>query len=101
MAAPTTQADPTYPSEKLGVQETVSQDPHQHPSGLVTTDKAKLDVAAEFLLLHEQAYSDYTPAEASRVRWKIDLRLVPMLFVTQTLCAVDVRGIPGTCAAMC
>lgn len=59
-------------------------------AALVTNDKSKLDVAGEFLALHEQEYGSYTKKEDTRVRWKIDLRLVPMLFLTQTLLAVDV-----------
>ncbi len=58
---------------------------------LVTHDKTKLDISGEYLALHHAQYHDYTPKEESRVRWKIDLRLVPMMFVTQTLLAVDVR----------
>jgi hypothetical protein len=70
--------------------QTVYKEDQGGPHGLITTEKAKLDIAAEFLLINESKYGNYTPAESSRVRWKIDLRLVPMLFVTQTLCAIDV-----------
>jgi hypothetical protein len=82
--------DDIQPEKKNAASETITQDSLQNANGLITTDKAKLDVAAEFLVIHEQQYGDYTKEEAIRVRWKIDLRLVPMLFVTQTLCAIDV-----------
>ncbi|KAK5190992.1 hypothetical protein LTR99_000065 [Exophiala xenobiotica] len=81
--------DDIQPEKKNAASETITQDSLQNANGLITTDKAKLDVAAEFLVIHEQQYGDYTKEEATRVRWKIDLRLVPMLFVTQTLCAID------------
>lgn len=82
--------------KKNAASETISQDSVQIANGLITTDKAKLDVAAQFLLIHEQQYGDYTPEQATRLRWKIDMRLVPMLFVTQTIyCAIDV------CAHLC
>lgn len=61
----------------------------EQPDPLLTADKSKLDVAGEFLALHEQSYSEQ---DAVRVRWAIDLRLVPMLFVTQTLLAIDVSS---------
>lgn len=60
--------------------------------GLITTDKTKLDVAAEFLLVNAPKYANYSLKEAARVRWKIDLRIVPMMWLTQTLCALDVSG---------
>ena len=59
----------------------------KQPDLLLTTEKNKLDVAGEFLALHEQPYSK---KEAVRVRWAIDLRLIPMLFVSQTILAIDV-----------
>ncbi len=52
--------------------------------------KGRFDIAAEFLALHAPEHGAYTQAEARRVLWKIDLRVVPLMTLTVILCAVDV-----------
>lgn len=61
--------------------------------------RGDLDIAAEFLKLHEGEHGEYTEAEAKEVLFKIDIWLVPMLLITVTLAAVDVsdRAPPITC----
>jgi hypothetical protein len=54
------------------------------------TSKGKLDVAAEFLRLHEGENIVFSKKEARRVLWKIDLRLIPLMTGTVVLTAVDV-----------
>lgn len=47
-----------------------------------------LDAGGKFLLDHPQ-YADYTPAEARKVLWKIDLMLIPIMTILITLAAAD------------
>lgn len=56
-----------------------------------TVDEARLDVAVNFLALHQHEYGSYTDAEARVVLRKIDWIMLPMMFVTSTICALDVR----------
>ncbi len=58
----------------------------------VITGKGRFDIAAEFLKLHEGEHGSYTPAEARRVLWKIDLLIIPLLTFTVILNSVDVRN---------
>jgi hypothetical protein len=59
--------------------------------------KGKLDAAAEFLRLHEGEHVDFTKKEANHVRWKADLRILPLMTGTVVLTAVDVSlEIPQT-----
>lgn len=71
------------------------QDPKAKPTTstepvAVLSGKGRLDVAAEFLKLHEGEHGVYSAAEARKVLWKIDIRLVPLMTLTVALCAVDV-----------
>ncbi|KAI4596477.1 hypothetical protein KJ359_005231 [Pestalotiopsis sp. 9143b] len=54
-----------------------------------TVDEARLDVAVNFLALHQHEYGSYTDAEARVVLRKIDWIMLPMMFVTSTICALD------------
>lgn len=54
----------------------------------------QLDAAAEYLRLHENEFADVTPEEERKVLRKIDLLLMPIMLVTITLAAVDVRSGP-------
>ncbi|EGV66382.1 hypothetical protein PSN45_003019 [Yamadazyma tenuis] len=47
-----------------------------------------LDAGAKYLIDHPQ-YADYTPEEARKLLWKIDLMLIPMMTIIITLAAAD------------
>ncbi|EXJ88131.1 hypothetical protein A1O1_05059 [Capronia coronata CBS 617.96] len=63
---------------------TVTQTPITKVSG-----RGRFDVAAEFLNLHAAEHGSYTAAEARRVLWKIDIRLIPLMTLTVILNALD------------
>lgn len=46
--------------------------------------------AEAFLQNHQAEWGGYTPKEASRVLWKIDRRLIPLMMITTILAAIDV-----------
>ncbi|KAH8666814.1 major facilitator superfamily domain-containing protein [Xylariales sp. PMI_506] len=57
----------------------------------VKNSVGQLDAAAEYLRIHENDFTDITEEEQRKVLRKIDMRLMPLMLVTITLAAVDVR----------
>lgn len=75
------QPSDTVGSSKVGEVYDV-QDKHLHH------DLAKEDVGAEFADIF-QGGDGYTAKEARRLRWKLDLRLIPILWFNVVLPAMD------------
>ncbi|CUM64553.1 uncharacterized protein PRCAT00002160001 [Priceomyces carsonii] len=51
-------------------------------------DEKNIDLGVKFLLQHPE-YADYSPEEAKRVLWKIDLLLMPIMTIIVLLAAAD------------
>lgn len=102
MSPDTISASPTVSSNTLSSKEAMHLGDEKTPAMPASTeitdpepnasDKGRLDVAAEFLKLHEGEHGSYSAAEARKVLWKIDVRLIPLMTLTVALCAVDVRS---------
>ena len=60
----------------------------------VKKSAGQLDAAAEYLRLHQDEFVDITEEEERKVLRKIDILLMPIMLVTITLAAVDVRSNP-------
>lgn len=62
----------------------------------VKKNAGQLDAAAEYLRLHQDEFANITEEEERKVLRKIDFLLMPIMLVTITLAAVDVRLNPDT-----
>jgi hypothetical protein len=73
-----------------GVNRASSPQPHGEVED-VKKLTGQLDAAAEYLRVHQHDFTDITEEEERKVLRKIDMLLMPIMLVTITLAAVDVR----------
>lgn len=63
-----------------------------HDGSLDEKAAPQSDNAAEFLHLHESKYSNYSLQDAKKVLRKIDWRLMPLMWITTNISAIDVSS---------
>lgn len=79
--------DTKTPVDADAVHQVVSEP--RDASNLKIVDERKLDVAAAFLNRFQGDDAEYTATEEKALRWRLDKRLIPILWFNITLGAVD------------